>query len=86
MTEEFIHTSDQEHLRSDDGKVVADHFAPLHCICAVMIGGRVLTCILDQGTEVVIMPKEVWHSLVLGLHSRPPPQYGVSVETQFSIG
>jgi hypothetical protein len=44
-----------------------DHFMPLHCICMVMIGGHVLTCILHQGIEVVMMPKEVWRSLGVGL-------------------
>jgi len=69
MTEEFIQAFDQERLHSDDRKVVADHFTPLRCICAVTVGGRVLTCILDQGTEVVVMLKEVWSSLGLGLHA-----------------
>jgi hypothetical protein len=50
-------------LRSNDGKIVADHFMPLHCICATTIGGRALTCVLDQGAEVVIMPREVWKEL-----------------------
>jgi hypothetical protein len=40
-----------------------DHFAPLHCICTTTIGGRTLTCILDQGAEVVVMPREVWKEL-----------------------
>jgi hypothetical protein len=69
MIEEFICTFDQERLHSDDGKVVVDHFVPLHCICTVTVGGRVLTCVLDQGTEVVVMPKDVWCSLGLGLHT-----------------
>jgi len=49
--------------------VVVDHFTPLHCIHAVMIGGRILTCVLDQGAEVVVMPKEVWRSLGVGLRA-----------------
>jgi hypothetical protein len=49
--------------------VVADHFAPLRCIRAVTIGGHVLTCVLDQGAEVVVMPKEVWRSLGVGLRT-----------------
>jgi hypothetical protein len=32
-----------------------------------MIGGHVLTCVLDQGAEVVVMPKEVWRLLGVGL-------------------
>jgi len=66
-TEEFMRAFDQDRLRSDDGKVVVDHFAPLRCIRTVTIGGRILTCILDQGAEVVVMPKEVWRSLGVGL-------------------
>jgi hypothetical protein len=58
---------DKDQLQSNDGKVVMDHFMPLHCICMVMIGGCVLTCILYQGIEVVMMPKEVWRSLGVGL-------------------
>jgi hypothetical protein len=50
-------------LRSDDGKIVADHFVPLRCICATTIGGCTLTCVLDQGAEVVVMPREVWKEL-----------------------
>jgi hypothetical protein len=56
-------------LRSDDGKIVADHFAPLHCIRATTIGGRTLTCVLDQGAEVVIMAREVWKELGVPLRS-----------------
>jgi hypothetical protein len=36
---------------------------PLHCICATTIGGCALTCILDQGAEVVVMPRKVWKEL-----------------------
>jgi hypothetical protein len=56
-------------LRSDDGKIVADHFVPLCCIHATTIGGRALTCILDQGAEVVLMPREVWKELGVPLRS-----------------
>jgi len=56
-------------LRSDDGKIVADHFAPLRCIRATTIGGRALTCVLDQGAEVVVMPREVWKELGVPLRS-----------------
>jgi hypothetical protein len=57
------------HLQSDDGKIVADHFTPLRCIRATTIGGRTLTCILDQGAEVVVMPREVWKELGIPLRS-----------------
>jgi hypothetical protein len=56
-------------LCSDDGKIVADHFVPLHCIRATTIGGRALTCVLDQGAEVVVMPREVWKELGVPLRS-----------------
>jgi hypothetical protein len=57
------------HLQSDDGRIVADHFMPLRCIRATTIGGRTLTCVLDQGTEVVVMPREVWKELGVPLRS-----------------
>ncbi|KAG1850266.1 hypothetical protein C8R48DRAFT_778243 [Suillus tomentosus] len=56
-------------MRSDDGKIVADHFAPLRCIRAKTLEGRTLTCILDQGAEVVVMPREVWKELSIPLRS-----------------
>jgi hypothetical protein len=56
-------------LQSDDGKIVADHFVPLRCIRATTIGGRALTCVLDQGAEVVVMPREVWKELGVPLRS-----------------
>jgi hypothetical protein len=56
-------------LRSDDGRIVADHFAPLRCIHATTIGGHALTCVLDQGAEVVVMPREVWKELGVPLRS-----------------
>jgi hypothetical protein len=56
-------------LRSDDGKIVADHFAPLRCIHTTTIGGRTLTCVLDQGAKVVVMPREVWKELGVPLRS-----------------
>jgi len=49
--------------------MVADHFAPLRCIRATTIGGRALTCVLDQGAEVVVMPREVWKELGVTLRS-----------------
>jgi len=56
-------------LRSDDGKIVADHFAPLRCIHTTTIGGCALTCVLDQGAKVVVMPREVWKELGVPLRS-----------------
>jgi hypothetical protein len=46
-----------------------DHFAPLHCIRATTIGGCALTCVLDQGTKAVVMPREVWKELGVPLRS-----------------
>jgi hypothetical protein len=57
------------HLWSDDGRIVTDHFMPLRCIRATTIGGRTLTCILDQGAKVVVMPREVWKELGVPLRS-----------------
>jgi hypothetical protein len=54
-------------LQSDDGRIVVDHFTPLCCIHTTTIGGRTLTCILDQGAEVVVMPREVWKELGIPL-------------------
>ncbi|KAG2349306.1 hypothetical protein BDR05DRAFT_872566 [Suillus weaverae] len=60
---------DEVRLRSDDGKVVADHYAPLRCVRATTFGRWVLTCMLDQGTEVVVMPEAVWKTLGMGMRS-----------------
>ncbi|KAG2750989.1 hypothetical protein P692DRAFT_201710279, partial [Suillus brevipes Sb2] len=54
---------------SDDSRIIANHYAALRCICASTVGGCILTCVLDQGAEVVVMPKDVWQSLGVGLHS-----------------
>jgi len=56
-------------LQSDDGKIVADHFVPLYYIHTTTIEGHTLTYILDQGTEVVVMPREVWKELGIPLRS-----------------
>ncbi|KIK33773.1 hypothetical protein CY34DRAFT_61867, partial [Suillus luteus UH-Slu-Lm8-n1] len=57
VTHHWMRQYEDARMRSDDGRIVADHFAPLRCIRATTIGGRVLTCVLDQGAEVVVMPK-----------------------------
>jgi hypothetical protein len=36
---------------------------------ATTIGGCALTCVLDQGAEVVVMPREVWKELGVPLRS-----------------
>jgi hypothetical protein len=68
-TDAWLKQYDGVHLQSDNGKIVMDHFAPLHCICATTIGEHALTCILDQGAKVVIMPREVWKELGVPLRS-----------------
>ncbi|KAG1761645.1 hypothetical protein EDD22DRAFT_953827 [Suillus occidentalis] len=65
--DEWLCEYDEERLRSSDGKIVADHCASLQCVRATTVGGRILTCVLDQGAEVVVMPKVVWKSLGIGL-------------------
>jgi hypothetical protein len=67
--DEWLREYDEERLRSSDGKIVADHCASLRCVRATTIGGRILTCVLDQGAEVVVMPKVVWKELGIGLRS-----------------
>jgi hypothetical protein len=69
VSDEWMRDYDAKRLRSDDGRVVADHFAPLRCIRATTIGGRVVTCVLDQGAEVVVMPAAIWKTLGVGLRS-----------------
>ncbi|KAG2347093.1 hypothetical protein BDR05DRAFT_876856 [Suillus weaverae] len=68
-TDRWMSQYDNLCTRSDDGHIVADHFVPLCCICATTVGGCKLTCVLNQGAEVVVMPKEVWKSLSIGLRS-----------------
>ncbi|KAG2738154.1 hypothetical protein P692DRAFT_201731714 [Suillus brevipes Sb2] len=67
--DEWLREYDEERLRSSDGKIVADHCASLRCVRATTIGGRILTCVLDQDAEVVVMPKVVWKELGIGLRS-----------------
>jgi hypothetical protein len=68
-TNQWMSQYDDSHMRSDDGHIVTDHFTPLCCIRATTIGGCVLTCVLDQGAEVIVMPKDVWKSLGINLCS-----------------
>jgi hypothetical protein len=62
-TQEFLKKYDGCLQRSDDGRIVAEHFMLLRCIRAVMHHGRILSCILDQGAECIVMPHSVWHTL-----------------------
>ncbi|KAG1832767.1 hypothetical protein EV424DRAFT_1533451 [Suillus variegatus] len=56
--------------RSDNGRIVAEHFELLHCVKAVTHQGWILTCVLDQGAECIVMPRSVWQSLG-GIPLRP---------------
>ena len=49
--------------RKDDGTIVARHSVPLRCLTAMVNHTRELTCVLDQGAEIIAMRKEVWQSL-----------------------
>ena len=62
-TKEFLKRYDGCLQRSDDGRIVAEHFASLRSIRAVTSHGRILSCVLDQGAECIVMPQAVWRSL-----------------------
>jgi hypothetical protein len=49
--------------RMEDGTIVARHSMPLRCITATVNRTRELTCVLDQGAEIIAMRKDVWQSL-----------------------
>jgi hypothetical protein len=55
--------------RSEDGTITAHHSVPLRCIEATVAGKHVLTCVLDQGAEIIAMCKDVWQSLGVPLRS-----------------
>lgn len=63
QTEQFLKGWDEHMKRANDGRIVADHFKSLRTIRGTTTGGRVLTCVLDQGAEVIVMPQSVWRSL-----------------------
>jgi hypothetical protein len=62
-TQEFFKKYDGCLQRSDDGRIVAEHFMLLRCIRAVTHHGQILSCILDQGAECIVMPCSVWRTL-----------------------
>ncbi|KAG2061354.1 hypothetical protein BDR06DRAFT_854018, partial [Suillus hirtellus] len=68
-TDQWLKQYKDVRMQSNNGKIIADHFAPLRCIRAKTLEGRTLTCILDQGMEVVVMPREVWKELGIPLRS-----------------
>jgi hypothetical protein len=59
-TQDFLKKYDGCLQRSDDGCIVAEHFTSLRCIRAVTHHGQILSCILDQGTECIVMLHSVW--------------------------
>jgi hypothetical protein len=61
--QEFLKKYDGCLQRSDDSRIVAEHFMLLKCIRAVTHHGRILSCILDQGAECIVMPRSVWRTL-----------------------
>jgi len=61
--QEFLKKYDGCLQRSDDGRIVAEHFTSLRCIRAVTHHGQILSCILDQGAECIVMPHSVWCTL-----------------------
>jgi hypothetical protein len=63
QTEQFLKGWDKHMKRANDGHIVADHFKSLRTIWGTTTGGWVLTCVLDQGAEVIVMLQLVWRSL-----------------------
>jgi len=61
--QEFLKKYDGCLQRSDDGRIVAEHFTSLRCIRAVTHHGQILSCILDQGAECIVIPHSVWCTL-----------------------
>ena len=49
--------------QKEDSTIVAHHSMPLWCLTATINHMRELTCVLDQGAEIIAMWKEVWQSL-----------------------
>ena len=56
--------------RSDDGLIVAHHSVPLWSLEAKIVGtGWSILGVLDSGSEIVAMPKQVWEDLGLPVRS-----------------
>ncbi|KAG2155019.1 uncharacterized protein EDB93DRAFT_1247974 [Suillus bovinus] len=62
-TDQFLRDWEEHMKRAEDGRIVADHFKALRCIRGITRGGQVLSCVLDQGAEVIVMLQAVWRSL-----------------------
>jgi hypothetical protein len=61
--QEFLKKYDECLQRSNDSCIVAEHFMSLRCIRAVTHHRQILSCILDQGAECIVMLRSVWHTL-----------------------
>ena len=56
--------------RSDDGLIVVHHSVPLWSLEAKIVGtGQSILGVLDLGSEIVAMPKQVWEDLGLPVWS-----------------
>jgi hypothetical protein len=60
---DFLKRYDDCLARAEDGRIVAAHFEPLRCIKATLKDGRVITCVLDQGAECIVMPRKTWQGI-----------------------
>jgi hypothetical protein len=61
--QEFLKKYDGCLQRSNDGRIVTQHFMSLRCIRVVTHHRQILSCILDQGTECIVMLCSVWCTL-----------------------
>ena len=56
--------------QSDDSLIVAHHSVPLRSLEAKIVGtGRSILRVLDLGSKIVAMPKQVWEDLGLPVRS-----------------
>ena len=57
-------------LYNEDGLIVAYHNLPLRCLDAKAGTSKLtINCVLDSGSEIITMPKQVWERLGLPIHS-----------------
>ena len=49
--------------RTDEGTIAGHHSVPLRCIEATLAGKQVVTCVLDQGAEIIAIRKDIWQKL-----------------------
>jgi hypothetical protein len=61
--QDFLKKYDGCLQRSDDSRIVAEHFTLLRCIRVVTHHRQILSCILDQGAECIVMLHSVWRML-----------------------